>query len=160
MWKPSAWSKLSARRLRNWERMAATFGSITAGQAVTSAEFRTFAKELVELSPEILVGYATVIIVDGSMLKVLRLQEKAPPLRLSEGRGFKGRVTFAEGSRVLPHQSNSGRADWFRPPERKAPPRRGKDHPGKENQDEARQHQQQIAAVLRLQHFRSAQGRG
>jgi hypothetical protein len=41
-------------------------------------------------------------------MKVLRLQEKAPPLRLSEGRGFKGRVTFAEGSRVLPHQSNSG----------------------------------------------------
>jgi hypothetical protein len=55
-------------------------------------------------------------------MKVLRLQEKAPPLRLSEGRGFKGRVTFAEGSRVLPHQSNSA-ARRLVPPARKERPR-------------------------------------
>src|SRR5262249_43166773 len=39
MWKPSAWSKLSAKGLRNWDGpRAATFGSITAGQAAMSAE--------------------------------------------------------------------------------------------------------------------------
>src|SRR6516165_2301857 len=38
MWKPSACSKLSTRGLPNWDGpMAATFGSITVGQAVTSA---------------------------------------------------------------------------------------------------------------------------
>ena len=50
----------------------------------------------------------------------------------------------------LPHRANSGRWGLVPLPERKAPPKRGKDHPGKENQDEATATNTQIAAVLRL----------
>jgi hypothetical protein len=35
-------------------------------------------------------------------------------------------------------------------PDKESPAEAGQVHPGKENQDEAYQHQQQIAAVLRL----------
>jgi hypothetical protein len=72
--------------------------------------------------------------------------EKSPAVRAERKAGLRSRYKRCSRKR-FPHQSNSGRGDWFRQPERKAPPKRGKNSSWKQDEDTATD--TQIATVLR-----------